>query len=101
MAHNKYTYQLASSTRFIHGQPILRVCTQYLLNGMKFHPIEGLMYLAPACCLWLTVGALFIEFPKVRCLLFPSGGMFAVFLWRGVCCSSLMGCLLLSFGGVL
>lgn len=42
------------------------VLTQKLLANLKFHPVEGLMYLAPACCFWLTVGALFVEVPAMR-----------------------------------
>jgi hypothetical protein len=39
--------------------------SQWLLTGLKFHAIEGLMYLAPACTLWLYAGAAVMEFPEV------------------------------------
>ena len=50
------------------------VLTQKLLRNMKFHPVEGLMYFAPACTLWLTLGALIFEVPRLR----SDGGLAAI-----------------------
>ena len=50
------------------------VLTQKLLRSARFHPVEGLMYFAPACVFWLALGALVFEAPRLR----AEGGLAAV-----------------------
>jgi len=44
------------------------VLTQKLLNTQKFHPLEGLMYLAPASLLWISVFCLALEAPRMAAM---------------------------------
>jgi hypothetical protein len=41
------------------------IMTQTLLQGMSFHPMEGLMYLAPASIIWMVIGAAMMEFQEI------------------------------------
>ncbi|GFR48613.1 hypothetical protein Agub_g10525, partial [Astrephomene gubernaculifera] len=70
------------------AESIRLVMTQFLLVGLKFHPIEGLMYLAPACCVWLFLGAAVVELPVIR----ASGDMAIVYdnVWLFLC-AAVMG----------
>ena len=41
------------------------VLTQKLLTNLNFHPVEGLMYLAPASLLWISAFCLVMEAPRM------------------------------------
>lgn len=53
------------------SEALRMVMTQYMLVSLKFHPLEGLMYLAPACSGWLMAGAVLVEWPQMA----ASGGV--------------------------
>lgn len=46
-------------------EAIRLVMTQLLLTGHKMGPFEGLMWMAPACCIWLVLGAAVMEWPAI------------------------------------
>ncbi|GFR40576.1 hypothetical protein Agub_g1156 [Astrephomene gubernaculifera] len=70
------------------AESVRLVMTQFLLVGLNFHPIEGLMYLAAACCLWLMSGCMVLEVPKMM----AEGALKVVFAnpWSFFC-ASMMG----------
>lgn len=41
------------------------IMTQTLLQGLSFHPIEGMLYIAPASVAWMLLGAAVSEFPTI------------------------------------
>jgi hypothetical protein len=59
------------------------IMTQTLLQGSSFHPIEGLMYLAPASVVWMALFAGFFEVPAIvksgaLRIVFENPGLFAI-----------------------
>jgi hypothetical protein len=52
------------------------------MQGMAFHPIEGLMYLAPASLVWMALFAALFEFPAIArdgsmAIVWANPGLFA------------------------
>ncbi|KXZ53486.1 hypothetical protein GPECTOR_7g936 [Gonium pectorale] len=70
------------------AESIRLVMTQFLLVGLNFHPIEGLMYLASTCFLWLMLGCALVEVPGIL----ATGALGIVVAHPGAfLCASLMG----------
>jgi hypothetical protein len=67
------------------------VMTQYLLVGLKMGPIEGAMYLGPACFFWLALGAAALEW---RPLLATGGLAIAARHWVLFLVAACMGFLI-------
>lgn len=41
------------------------IMTQTLLQGLSFHPIESMLYIAPASVAWMLLGAAITELPHI------------------------------------
>ena len=67
------------------------VMTQYLLVGLKMGPIEGLMYLGPACFVWLALGGALLEW---RALAAAGAGATAARHWPLFAMAACMGFLI-------
>jgi hypothetical protein len=64
------------------------VLTQYLLVGMQMHPMESLMYLAPACLVWLSAGSAVREWP----VMLHEGGLLIIAThWGKFLAAAVMG----------
>lgn len=41
------------------------IMTQTLLQGLSFHPVESMLYIAPASVAWMLIGAAVVEIPGI------------------------------------
>ena len=47
------------------AETVRLVMTQFMLQGLNFHPMEGVMYLAPACVAWMMLGVMTLEWQNM------------------------------------
>ena len=82
--------QLVSET----AEAVRLIMTQTLLQGMSFHPIEGLMYLAPASLVWMALCVMLVEGPQmvrdgVFSIVLANPGLFLAAATMGFCVMTL------------